>query len=56
MKRIRELWRKSGAIERLHNIIKYIRASPQRRQFFRLIVCGGELSEFDGSEVGLRLP
>jgi hypothetical protein len=56
MKRIRELWRKRGAIGRLHNIIKYIRASPQRRQFFRSIVCGGELSEFDGLEVSLRLP
>jgi hypothetical protein len=51
MKRIQELWRKRGAIGRLHNIIKYIRASPQRRQFFRSIVCGGELSEFDGLEL-----
>ncbi|KAM5529351.1 transposase-like protein [Fusarium oxysporum f. sp. phaseoli] len=51
MKRIRELWRKRGAIGRLHNIIEYIRASPQRRQFFRSIVCGGELSEFDGLEL-----
>ncbi|KAM4060848.1 hypothetical protein HRG_014333 [Hirsutella rhossiliensis] len=33
MTRIRELWRKRGAIGRLHNIIRYIRASPQRRQF-----------------------
>ena len=56
MKRIRELWRKRGAIGRLHNIIKYIRANPQRRQFFRSIVCGGELSEFDGLEVSLRPP
>jgi hypothetical protein len=56
MKRIQELWRKRGAIGRLHNIIKYIRASPQRRQFFRSIVCGGELSEFDGLEVSLRPP
>ncbi|KJZ68504.1 hypothetical protein HIM_12105 [Hirsutella minnesotensis 3608] len=50
MTRIRELWRKRGAIGRLHNIIRYIRASPQRRQFFRSIACGGELSEFDGLE------
>ncbi|XP_044721769.1 Ribonuclease H-like protein [Hirsutella rhossiliensis] len=50
MTRIRELWRKRGAIGRLHNIIRYIRASPQRRQFFRSIACGGALSEFDGLE------
>ncbi|KAF5703911.1 restless-like transposase [Fusarium mundagurra] len=43
--------RKRGAIGRLHNIIKYIRASPQRRQFFTSIVCGGELSEFDDLEL-----
>ncbi|KAM4060494.1 kinase [Hirsutella rhossiliensis] len=51
MTRIRELWRKRGAIGRLHNIIRYIRASPQRRQFFRSIACGGALSEFDGLEL-----
>jgi len=51
MKRIKELWRKRGAIGKLHNIIRYIRASPQRRQFFRSIICGGELAEFDGLEV-----
>ncbi|KAL6409897.1 HAT domain-containing protein [Ilyonectria robusta] len=53
MKRIRELWRKHGAIRRLHNIIKYIRASPQHYQFFRLIICRGELSEFNSLEPDL---
>jgi hypothetical protein len=55
MKRIKELWRKRGAIGKLHNIIRYIRASPQRRQFFRSIICGGELSEFDSLEVSWHL-
>jgi len=51
LKRIGELWRKRGAIGRLHNIIRYIRASPQRRQFFRSIEIGGDLAAFDGLEV-----
>lgn len=51
MKNIGELWRKRGAIGRLHNIVRYIRASPQRRQFFRSIEVGGDLSIFDGLEV-----
>ena len=51
MKRIKELWRKRGAIGKLHNIIRYIRATPQRRRFFRSITCGGNLAEFDGLEV-----
>ena len=53
LKRIGELWRKRGAIGRLNNIVRYIRASPQRRQFFKSIVIGGELAEFDGLEVSL---
>jgi hypothetical protein len=51
LRRIGELWRKRGAIGRLHNIVRYIRASPQRRQFFRSILCGGDLADFDGLEV-----
>jgi hypothetical protein len=51
MKKIGELWRKRGALGRLHNTIRYIRASPQRRQFFRSIELGGDLSIFDGLEV-----
>ncbi len=53
IKRIKELWRKRGAIGKLHNIVKYIRASPQRRQFFKSIICGGQLSEFNKLEVSL---
>jgi hypothetical protein len=51
MKKIGELWRKRGAIGRLHNIVRYIRASPQRRKFFRSIELGGDLAIFDGLEV-----
>ncbi|KAH8621778.1 hypothetical protein IG631_23655 [Alternaria alternata] len=43
MKRMKELWRKRGAIEKLPNIIRYIRASPQRRQFFRSIIRRGAI-------------
>jgi len=56
LKKIGDLWRKRGAIGRLHNIVRYIRASPQRRQFFRSIICGGDLAIFDGLEVCLSLP
>jgi hypothetical protein len=59
LKKIGELWRKRGALGRLHNVIRYIRASPQRREFFGKQVCGGELAEFDGLEVSsfqLSLP
>jgi hypothetical protein len=48
IKRIKELWRKRSAIRKLHNIIRYIRATPQRRQFFKSIIYGGNLAEFDG--------
>jgi hypothetical protein len=49
--KIGELWRKKGAVGWLHNIVGYIRASSQRRQFFKSIEIGGELTEFDGLEV-----
>ena len=51
MKRIGELWRKRGAIGKLQNIVRYIRASPQRRQFFKSIEIGGDLAAFDALEV-----
>src|SRR5579871_3617213 len=54
LKKIGELWRKRGALGRLHNVIKHIRGSPQRREFFGKQVCGGELAEFDGLEVSSR--
>ena len=50
LKRVGELWRKRGALGRIHNVIKYIRGSPQRREFFRNLAIGGELAEFDGLE------
>ncbi|KAL6411754.1 HAT domain-containing protein [Ilyonectria robusta] len=53
--RIGELWERRGAIGRLHNIVRYIRASPQQRQFFRSIEIGGELAAFDGLEEAARL-
>lgn len=43
MKRMKELWRKRGAIEKLPNIIRYIRARPQRRQFCRSIIRRGAI-------------
>ncbi len=51
LKKVGELWRKRGALGRLHNVIRYIRGSPQRREFFRDMTTGGELAEFDGLEV-----
>jgi hypothetical protein len=51
LKKVGELWRKRGALGRLHNVTKYIRGSPQRREFFRNLAIGGELAEFDGLEV-----
>ncbi|KAF1956578.1 hypothetical protein CC80DRAFT_413167 [Byssothecium circinans] len=53
IKRVGELWRKRGALGKLHNIVKYIRGSPQRCEFFGKQVCGGELAAFDGLEVSL---
>ena len=55
VKKIRELWRKRGSIGRLHNIIRYIRASPQRRNRFAKIVIRGELANFDNLEVSIRV-
>jgi hypothetical protein len=51
LKKIKELWRKRGALRRFYNIIKYIRGLPQRREFFRGLTVGGNLKEFDGLEV-----
>lgn len=53
VKKIGELWRKRGSIGRLHNIIRYIRASPQRRNRFAKMVIGGELANFDNLEVSV---
>lgn len=49
---IAKMWRKQGVLERLHNIIRYIRMTPQRRAEWRKIVIGTEeWSLFDGLEV-----
>lgn len=46
-KKVHELWKRRGAIGKLHNIVRYIRFSPQRRNFFKRIIIGGEDAEFD---------
>jgi hypothetical protein len=50
-KKVGELWRKRGSIGRLHNIIRYIRMTPQRREEFAAIEVGGDLEEFDELEL-----
>lgn len=45
------VWRRIGAIGRLHNIIRYIRWSPQRREEFAYCIQGGNLAEFDQLEL-----
>jgi hypothetical protein len=49
---IAKVWREQGVLGRLHNIIRYIRMTPQRRAEWRKIVIGTEQwSLFDGLEV-----
>jgi len=45
------VWRRIGAVGRLHNIIRYIRWSPQRREEFAHYIQGGNLAEFDQLEL-----
>lgn len=45
------VWRRIGAVGRLHNIIRYIRWSPQRREEFAHCIQGGNLVEFDQLEL-----
>ncbi|EXU94577.1 hAT family dimerization domain protein [Metarhizium robertsii] len=33
------LWRKRGAVGKLHNIVRFIRASPQRRELMKSLAC-----------------
>ena len=54
-KKVEELWRKRGAVGLLHNLVRYIRMTPQRRGFFRRIKIGGPLAEFDGLEVSNKI-
>lgn len=49
--KVEELWRKFGCLGRLHNLVRYIRLTPQRREEFAAIVMGGDLSAFDGLEL-----
>jgi len=52
-KKVDELWKKRGAVGLMHNLVRYICNSPQRRSFFRRIKIGGSLTEFDGLEVSI---
>lgn len=45
------MWRARGPVGKLHNIIKYIRWTPQRREQFASIQIRGELAKFDELEV-----
>lgn len=49
--KVEELWKQFGCLGRLHNLVRYIRLTPQRREEFAAIVIGGDLSEFDGLEL-----
>jgi len=48
---IAKIWRKQGALGHLHNIVRYIRMSLQRREEFWRIVVGRKWSEFNMLEV-----
>jgi hypothetical protein len=49
---IAEVWRKQGVLGRLHNIVRYIRMTPQRRAEWRKTIIGTkEWSFSDGLEV-----
>src|SRR6266511_2251871 len=45
--KVKELWKKFGYLSRLHNLVRYIRLTPQRREEFTTIVIGRDLSAFD---------
>ena len=49
--KVEELWKKYGCLGRLHNLVRYIRGSSQRRDEFASLAIGGELSEFDNLEL-----
>ncbi|KAL9572045.1 hypothetical protein ACKAV7_003762 [Fusarium commune] len=49
--KVEELWKKFGYLGRLHNLVRYIRLTLQRREEFAAIIIGGDLSEFDGLEL-----
>ncbi|KAA8620769.1 Dimer-Tnp-hAT domain-containing protein [Pyrenophora tritici-repentis] len=41
----------TSVLGRLHNLVRYIRLTPQRREEFATIIIGGDLSQFDGLEL-----
>ena len=54
--KIAAIWKRHGALGRLHNIIRYIRMTPQRREEFRRIVIEGQKWEdFNKLEVSNSL-
>jgi len=49
---VAKAWRKQGVLGRLHNIVRYIRMTPQRRAEWKKTVVGTKTwSQFDGLEV-----
>ena len=54
LKRIDQLWKKRGAVGLLHNLVRYIQMTPQRRTVFKRIEIRGALAKFDGLEVRNR--
>ena len=53
-KSVAEFWRKRGSLGRLHNIVKYIRMTPQRREEFASICRGDERVDIDDLQVCCR--
>ena len=54
---IAKIWREQGVLGRLHNIVRYIRMTPQRRAEWRKTTIGTKKwSLFDGLEVSSSLP
>lgn len=52
---IAKVWRKQGVLGRLHNIVRYIRMTPQRRAEWRKTVVGTrKWSKFDDLEVSFK--
>lgn len=52
---VEDMWRTRGPVGKLHNIIRYIRWTPQRREQFANIGVRGSLAQFDELEVSLEL-
>jgi hypothetical protein len=46
-------WKGKGALGHLHNIVVYIRCTPQRLEEFMKVKKGGNLAQFDGLKVSL---